>query len=70
MWHQFLCDQRCRSYRETGSERTRRHASLGAGQIIWPHGMDVDAEGNIWVADTRLANERELQDNPAARNHG
>ena len=22
-------------------------ASLGAGQIIWPHGMDVDAEGNI-----------------------
>ena len=45
-------------------------ASLGAGQIIWPHGMDVDAEGNIWVADTRLANERELQDNPVARNHG
>ncbi len=45
-------------------------ASLGAGQIIWPHGMDVDAEGNIWVADARLANERELQANPAARNHG
>jgi DNA-binding beta-propeller fold protein YncE len=45
-------------------------ASFGAGQIIWPHGMDVDAEGNIWVADARLANEREIEANPAARNHG
>jgi hypothetical protein len=45
-------------------------ASFGAGQIIWPHGMDVDSEGNIWVADARLANERELEENPAARNHG
>ena len=23
--------------------------SLGAGQIIWPHGMDIDADGNIWT---------------------
>ena len=45
-------------------------ASLGANQIIWPHGMDVDAEGNVWVADARLANARELEENPAARNHG
>ncbi len=45
-------------------------ASLGAGQIIWPHGMDVDAEGNVWVADARLANDRELAANPDAANHG
>ncbi|MDP6653155.1 MAG: hypothetical protein QGF90_13795 [Gammaproteobacteria bacterium] len=45
-------------------------AMLGAGQIIWPHGMDVDAEGNVWVADARLANANEISENPAARNLG
>ena len=25
--------------------------SFGAGQIAWPHGMFVDAEGNVRVAD-------------------
>ncbi|MDA1370543.1 MAG: hypothetical protein O2971_07260 [Proteobacteria bacterium] len=45
-------------------------AMLGAGQIIWPHGLDVDAQGNVWVADARLANENELRENPAARSLG
>lgn len=27
--------------------------SFGAGLINWPHGIDVDAAGNIWVADGR-----------------
>ncbi len=44
--------------------------SFGAGQIIWPHGMDVDAEGNVWIADARLANARELEVNPSAANRG
>ena len=22
---------------------------LGAGQMIWPHGIDVDHEGNVWT---------------------
>ncbi len=26
---------------------------FGAGQFVWPHGIDVDGEGNIWVADAR-----------------
>lgn len=26
-------------------------SSFGAGMIYWPHGMYVDAEGNVWVAD-------------------
>ncbi len=30
-------------------------ASFGAGQILWPHGMDVDKQGNVWVADARSA---------------
>lgn len=25
--------------------------TFGGGQIAWPHGMFVDAEGNVWVAD-------------------
>jgi len=45
-------------------------ASFGAGQMIWPHGIDVDSDGNIWVADARLANDAELEENPAAANRG
>ena len=25
--------------------------SFGGGMFVWPHGMDVDAEGNVWVTD-------------------
>ena len=25
--------------------------SFGAGMILWPHGMFVDADGNVWVTD-------------------
>lgn len=45
-------------------------ASFGAGQMIWPHGIDIDSDGNVWVADARLANEDELKENPAAANRG
>ena len=27
--------------------------SFGAGLITWPHGMFVDAKGNVWVTDAR-----------------
>ncbi|MDP2285319.1 MAG: hypothetical protein Q8L06_14360, partial [Pseudohongiella sp.] len=27
--------------------------SFGAGMIAWPHGIEVDAEGNVWVTDGR-----------------
>ena len=26
-------------------------ASFGGGMFIWPHGLDVDRDGNIWVTD-------------------
>ena len=30
--------------------------SFGGGMFIWPHGLDVDAEGNVWVTDAVAAN--------------
>lgn len=32
--------------------------SFGAGQIVWPHGIFVDTEGNVWIADARGDDER------------
>ena len=26
-------------------------ASFGGGMFIWPHGIDIDAQGNVWVTD-------------------
>ena len=37
-------------------------ASFGGGMFIWPHGLEVDAQGNVWVTDAasaeRTANDR------------
>jgi len=27
--------------------------SFGAGYIAWPHGIEVDHDGNVWIADAR-----------------
>jgi len=27
--------------------------SFGAGYITWPHGIEVDPDGNVWIADAR-----------------
>ena len=45
-------------------------ASFGAGQFIFPHGMHVDRDGNIWVTDGRAANEMELAKFPDAKGKG
>jgi sugar lactone lactonase YvrE len=44
--------------------------SFGAGLILWPHGMDVDRQGNVWVVDARSANAAELTANPNAAGKG
>lgn len=44
--------------------------SFGAGLILWPHGMDVDRQGNVWVVDARSANAAELAANPDAAGKG
>jgi len=44
--------------------------AFGGGMIIWPHGIDVDDRGNVWIADGRLATAAELQQNPGAAGKG
>jgi DNA-binding beta-propeller fold protein YncE len=31
-------------------------ASFGGGMFVWPHGIDVDREGNVWVTDAVAPN--------------
>jgi len=44
--------------------------SFGAGVILWPHGMDVDKQGNVWVVDARSATPAELKQYPDAKGKG
>ncbi len=44
--------------------------SFGAGQILWPHGMDVDKDGNVWVVDARSATDAELKQFPDSAGKG
>ena len=42
--------------------------AFGGGLIHWPHGMDVDRDGNVWVADAVSA--ANLGENPTASGRG
>ena len=42
--------------------------AFGGGLIHWPHGMDVDRAGNVWIADAVSA--ANLGDNPTASGRG
>ena len=44
--------------------------AFGAGLILWPHGMDVDRQGNVWVTDARSATADELRKFPNAAGKG
>ena len=37
--------------------------SFGGGMFIWPHGIDVDSEGNVWVTDAVNQNNIPTGDN-------
>lgn len=45
-------------------------ASFGGGMMIFPHGIHVDRDGNVWVTDGRAANPKELQQFPNAAGKG
>ncbi len=45
-------------------------AQFGAGLIMWPHGIDVDKQGNVWVVDARSATPAEIAKFPNAAGKG
>jgi len=44
--------------------------SFGGGMLIFPHGLHVDRDGNVWVTDGRTATPEELAKFPDARGKG
>src|SRR5262249_54207117 len=44
--------------------------SFGAGMFVWPHGIHVDRDGNVWVTDARMPTADEIMKNPAAAKMG
>lgn len=44
--------------------------SFGGGMLVWPHGIHVDRDGNVWVADARRPSAAELKEFPGEKNKG
>ena len=44
--------------------------SFGGGMFVWPHGIHVDRDGNVWVTDARAASPDELTRFPGEGNKG
>ena len=44
--------------------------SFGGGMFVWPHGIHVDRDGNVWVTDARAASPDELTKFPGENNKG
>jgi len=44
--------------------------SFGGGMFVWPHGIHVDRDGNIWIADSRAPAADDLEKFPGEANKG
>jgi len=44
--------------------------SFGGGMFVWPHGIHVDRDGNVWVTDARVASPDELKKFPGEDQKG
>jgi DNA-binding beta-propeller fold protein YncE len=51
-------------------ENGKEVRSFGGGMFIWPHGISVDRDGNVWVTDSRVATPEEIQKYPGADKKG
>jgi DNA-binding beta-propeller fold protein YncE len=51
-------------------ESGKRLRSFGGGMFVWPHGLHVDRDGNLWVADSRVATPEELKKFPGEKDKG
>ena len=45
-------------------ENGKEIKSFGGGMFVWPHGIHVDKDGNVWVTDARLPSAQELAKYP------
>ena len=43
--------------------------AIGAGIFMWPHGMDVDSDGNVWIADAATVTAVGPSPTPSGRGH-
>src|ERR1700739_2660689 len=53
-------------FNESGNEIR----SFGGGMFVWPHGIYVDRDGNVWVTDSRAPTAEDLKKFPAEENKG
>jgi DNA-binding beta-propeller fold protein YncE len=44
--------------------------SFGGGMFVWPHGIHVDRDGNVWVTDARAPSPDDLAKFPGEANKG
>jgi DNA-binding beta-propeller fold protein YncE len=44
--------------------------SFGAGMFVWPHGIHVDRDGNVWVTDSRAPSVDDLKKFPGEDKKG
>lgn len=44
--------------------------SFGGGMFVWPHGIHVDRDGNVWVTDARAPGADELKNFPEEEKKG
>ena len=44
--------------------------SFGGGMFVWPHGIHVDRQGNVWVTDARTPSAEEVKNFPAEEKKG
>ena len=44
--------------------------SFGGGMFVWPHGIHVDRDGNVWVTDARAPSPEDLKKFPGEDNKG
>jgi len=44
--------------------------SFGGGMFVWPHGIHVDRDGNVWVTDARAPSTDDLAKFPGEQNKG
>lgn len=51
-------------------ENGKEIKSFGAGMFVWPHGIHVDKDGNVWVTDARIPTAAEVQKDPSAAKKG